>query len=52
MVDNRKSDGRGCPNKSGLAQLAGIKISKRDKIAWWAVLGAVIVLIAGFALRD
>lgn len=37
--------------KSGLALLASIKISKRDKIAWVAVLLAGSILLAGMIIR-
>jgi hypothetical protein len=52
MVDHRNFKERSRSNKPGLAQLSGIKISKKDKIAWWAVLAAGIILATGFALRD
>lgn len=37
--------------KSGLALLASIKISKKDKIAWVAVFVAGAILIAGLIIR-
>lgn len=51
MDENRKFHDDARSGKSGLALLASFKLSKRDKWAWWAILGAGSLLIAGFLLR-
>lgn len=38
--------------KHNLSKLATMKVSKRDKVAWWAVGISIAVLVVGSLLRQ
>lgn len=38
--------------KQNLSKLATMKVSKRDKVAWWAVGISIAVLAVGYLLRQ